>query len=117
LYNAKFNKAQVINFKNRCADTTSMKSFRLIVHQKNFSVEDLIINPKDYPGANLGDIVEIYHPPPDDDNPRSKKKTEPEEEYPRLLLQIKTFPDDSTQQNALQKGSLYKTNNQPIVMQ
>lgn len=112
-----------------------MKSFRLIVHQKNFSgmiwifndklhsqghnfpVEDLIINPKDYPGANLGDIVEIYHPPPDDDNPRSKKKTEPEEEYPRLLLQIKTFPDDSTQQNALQKGSLYKTNNQPIVMQ
>jgi hypothetical protein len=83
-----------------------MKSFRLIVHQKNFSVEDLIINPKDYPGANLGDIVEIYHPPPDDDNPRSKKKTEPEEEYPRLLLQIKTFPDDSTQQNALQKDTI-----------
>ena len=58
----------------------------------------------DYPGASLGDVVEIYHPPPEDDNPRSKKKSEPEEEYPRLLLQVKAFPDDSTQQIALQKG-------------
>lgn len=53
----------------------------------------------------MGDIVEIYHPPPDDDNPRHKKNNDSEEEHPRLLLQIKAFQDDSTQQNALQKGT------------
>lgn len=76
-----------------------MKPFRLIVHQKTFSgnsklffkvqqlklviiVEsDLIINPKDFPGAKQGDVVEIYHPYPDEENPR-------------LLLQITTFKDD-----------------------
>lgn len=96
-----------------------MKSFRLIVHQKNFSgrlflnkttvsdrffpAEDLIINPKDYPGAKVGDVLEIYHQLPEDDNPR-KRMRESEEEPPRLLLQIKIFPDETTQQNALQKG-------------
>uniref|UniRef100_A0A1Y1KCF9 DEP domain-containing protein n=3 Tax=Photinus pyralis TaxID=7054 RepID=A0A1Y1KCF9_PHOPY len=54
------------------------KSFRLIVHQKAFSEEDIIISPKDFPEAKEGDIVEIYYP-------------QPEEENPRLLLQIKTF--------------------------
>lgn len=42
---------------------------------------DLIINPKDFPGAKQGDVVEIYHPYPDEENPR-------------LLLQITTFKDD-----------------------
>lgn len=37
--------------------------------------------PKDYPEAKEGDIVEIYHP-------------QPEEENPRLLLQIKSFKDE-----------------------
>ncbi|CAH0554753.1 unnamed protein product [Brassicogethes aeneus] len=60
-----------------------MKSFRLIVHQKTFSEEDLIISQKDYPDAKQGDIVEIYH--------------DSESEYPRLLLQIKNFRDDSLQ--------------------
>ncbi|KAF5306981.1 hypothetical protein FQR65_LT07204 [Abscondita terminalis] len=57
------------------------KSFRLIVHQKAFSEEDIIINPKDYPEAKEGDIVEIYYP-------------QLEEENPRLLLQIKAFKDE-----------------------
>ncbi|XP_034840644.1 GATOR complex protein Iml1 isoform X4 [Maniola hyperantus] len=50
-----------------------MKSFKLIVHQSSFSSEDLIINLKDYPGLKEKDIVEIYHP---------------ENDYPRLLLQV-----------------------------
>lgn len=37
--------------------------------------------PKDYPEIKEGDIVEIYHP-------------QPEEENPRLLLQIKSFKDE-----------------------
>ena len=56
-----------------------MKLFKLIVHQKNFSSEDLIVNPKDYPGIKTGDVVEIYHP---------------EDEYSRLLLQVTSFKED-----------------------
>lgn len=56
-----------------------MKLFKLIVHQKNFSGEDLIINPKDYPGINIGDVVEIYHP---------------DDEFSRLLLQVTAFKED-----------------------
>ncbi|XP_015177814.1 PREDICTED: DEP domain-containing protein 5 isoform X2 [Polistes dominula] len=56
-----------------------MKLFKLIVHQKNFSGEDLIINPKDYPGIKTGDVVEIYHP---------------EDEFSRLLLQVTLFKED-----------------------
>ncbi|KAG8034214.1 hypothetical protein G9C98_001299 [Cotesia typhae] len=56
-----------------------MKTFKLIVHQKNFSGEDLIINPKDYPGIKIGDVVEIYHQ---------------EDEFSRLLLQVTSFKED-----------------------
>lgn len=56
-----------------------MKLFKLIVHQKNFSGEDLIINPKDYPGIKTGDVVEIYHP---------------DDEFSRLLLQVTSFKED-----------------------
>ncbi|KAL0108776.1 hypothetical protein PUN28_014128 [Cardiocondyla obscurior] len=56
-----------------------MKLFKLIVHQKNFSGEDLIFNPKDYPGIKTGDVVEIYHP---------------EDEFSRLLLQVTSFKED-----------------------
>ncbi|XP_057336662.1 GATOR complex protein Iml1 isoform X5 [Microplitis mediator] len=56
-----------------------MKTFKLIVHQKNFSGEDLIINPKDYPEIKIGDVVEIYHQ---------------EDEFSRLLLQVTSFKED-----------------------
>ncbi|CAH1099750.1 unnamed protein product [Psylliodes chrysocephalus] len=75
---------------------TEMKSFKLKAHQKHFSEEDLIINQKDYPEAKKNDIVEIYHPAPDDDSQKNKKN-ESEEEFPRLLLQIKNFSDDLLQ--------------------
>lgn len=76
-----------------------MKLFRLIVHQKGFSgmlaktkhnliinlftiqEEDLLVNPKGFPEAKEGSIVEIY-------------RQQPEEENPRLLLQIKSFKED-----------------------
>ncbi|KAL0272635.1 UNVERIFIED_CONTAM: hypothetical protein PYX00_005527 [Menopon gallinae] len=63
-----------------------MKLFKLIVHQKNFSSEDLIINPKDFPGIKKGDIVEIFHP---------------EDEFSRLLLQITTFKEDLQTKEAI----------------
>ncbi|KAK9890697.1 hypothetical protein WA026_012048 [Henosepilachna vigintioctopunctata] len=78
-----------------------MKLFRLLVHQKNFSDEDLIINPKDLPEAKTGDIVEIYHPPPE--NEKGKKA---EEEFPRLLLQIKTLSEDSLQSRSKNEDTL-----------
>ncbi|XP_014236945.1 GATOR complex protein DEPDC5 isoform X3 [Trichogramma pretiosum] len=56
-----------------------MKLFKLIVHQKNFSGEDLIINPKDYPGIKTGDVVEIY---------------DPDDIFSRLLLQVTAFKED-----------------------
>ncbi|XP_017880904.1 GATOR complex protein DEPDC5 isoform X5 [Ceratina calcarata] len=54
-----------------------MKLYKLIVHQKTFSEEDLIINPN--PGIKTGDVVEIYHP---------------EVEFSRLLLQVTSFKED-----------------------
>ncbi|XP_066997885.1 GATOR complex protein Iml1 isoform X2 [Anabrus simplex] len=56
-----------------------MKLVKLVVHQRNFSGEDLIINPKDFPSIKIGDIVEIYHP---------------EDEFSRLLLQVTLFKED-----------------------
>nr|XP_033333665.1 GATOR complex protein Iml1 isoform X9 [Megalopta genalis] len=56
-----------------------MKLYKLIVHQKTFSEEDLIINPKDHPGIKTGDVVEIY---------------QPEVEFSRLLLQVTSFKED-----------------------
>lgn len=58
-----------------------------------FLEEDLIINQKDYPEAKKNDIIEIYHHPLEE----SKGVQEPEEENPRLLLQIKCFSDDLLQ--------------------
>lgn len=52
----------------------------IITIKNNYLEEDLLINPKDYQEAKEGDIVEIFHPLEDD--------------YPRLLLQIKAFKDD-----------------------
>lgn len=69
-----------------------MKSFRLIAHQKTFSDDDIVISQKDYLEANKNDIVEIYHPSPTEEE--NQKKVEHEEEFPRLLLQIKNFRDE-----------------------
>ncbi|XP_034240343.1 GATOR complex protein Iml1 isoform X2 [Thrips palmi] len=57
----------------------TMKHYKLIVHERSFSPEDLIINPRDCPSFKKGDIVEIYHP---------------EDEFSRLLLQVTTFKED-----------------------
>ncbi|XP_017781938.1 PREDICTED: DEP domain-containing protein 5 isoform X2 [Nicrophorus vespilloides] len=51
-----------------------MKQFRLVVHQKAFSSEDVVMNLCYYEHAKEGDTVEIY---------------DAEENNPRLLLQIK----------------------------
>lgn len=61
----------------------------------NISEEDLIISQKDFPEAKKNDILEIYHPPPEEEN--QKNKYDSEEEYPRLLLQIKAFSDELLQ--------------------
>lgn len=68
------------------------KTLRLVVHQKTFSEEDLIINSKDFPEAAKGDIVEIYQSHQDKNcNDRNHDTIE---EFPRLLLQIKGFLED-----------------------
>ncbi|XP_077296964.1 GATOR complex protein Iml1 isoform X2 [Arctopsyche grandis] len=56
-----------------------MKHVKLHVHTKSFSTDDLIINPKDHPSIKEGDVVEIY---------------QPENEFPRLLLQVPPFKED-----------------------
>lgn len=47
--------------------------FENLLRLIKFLAEDLLINPKDYPGIKEGDIVEIY---------------QPENDFPRLLLQV-----------------------------
>ncbi|XP_022108430.1 GATOR complex protein DEPDC5-like isoform X2 [Acanthaster planci] len=49
---------------------------KLWVHQKSFCEEELILNPKEFPGIQVGDILEIYHP---------------DENNSHLLLQVKTL--------------------------
>ncbi|GLH03982.1 uncharacterized protein GBIM_09784 [Gryllus bimaculatus] len=56
-----------------------MKLLKLIVHNRGFCAEDLIINSKDFPGIKKGSIVEIYHP---------------DDEFSRLLLQITCLKED-----------------------
>ena len=63
-----------------------MKLFKLWVHQQNFSEDDLILNPKEFPNEKEGDILEIYHP--DEDNTR-------------LLLQIKSINPEFQQKDTI----------------
>nr|XP_050050527.1 GATOR complex protein Iml1-like isoform X3 [Dermacentor andersoni] len=56
-----------------------MKQMKLICHQKSFSDDSLIIGAKDFPGLQIGDIVEIYLP---------------DDTYSRLLLQVTTLKED-----------------------
>lgn len=60
--------------------------FKLMVHQQNFSEENLVINPRDYNGLQVGDIVEIYHP---------------EDTFSRLLLQVKKLSTDFQQKDTI----------------
>ena len=63
-----------------------MKLFKLWVHQQNFSQDELIINPKEFPNARVGDVLEIHHQ--DEDNTR-------------LLLQIKSIRPDFQQKDTI----------------
>ncbi|XP_053676014.1 GATOR complex protein Iml1 [Anopheles nili] len=55
------------------------KLFKLVTHQKTFSTEDLVLNPKEHPDLKPNDIVEIYLP---------------EDEGCRLLLQVTCLNKD-----------------------
>uniref|UniRef100_A0A182NJK6 DEP domain-containing protein n=1 Tax=Anopheles dirus TaxID=7168 RepID=A0A182NJK6_9DIPT len=55
------------------------KLFKLVTHQKTFSTEDLVLNPKEHPDLKLHDIVEIYLP---------------DDEGCRLLLQVTCLNKD-----------------------
>ncbi|XP_033627568.1 GATOR complex protein DEPDC5-like isoform X2 [Asterias rubens] len=59
-----------------------MKLFKLWVHQKGFSEDKLVINPKEFPDVKVGDILEIFHP---------------DEESSHLLLQVKSLQTDLQQ--------------------
>ena len=60
--------------------------FKLMVHQPNFSEEELIINPRDYGGLQVGHIVEIYHP---------------EDAFSRLLLRVNKLSTDFQQKDTI----------------
>jgi len=60
---------------------------KLQIHDPNFSSEDIILH-KDYPGLEVGDVVEVYHE---------------DGEYSRLLVQIKQLQTD--QGTSQQKGN------------
>lgn len=61
-----------------------MKMCKLIVHNKDFSGEDLILNPKDFPDVKVKDILEIY---------------QPEVKFSRLLLQVTVLKEDFQQRD------------------
>ncbi|GBM99482.1 GATOR complex protein DEPDC5 [Araneus ventricosus] len=63
-----------------------MRTFKLLVHGKNFSEESLVINSKDYPFLAINDIVEI---------------TSNEDDCSTLLLQVTSFSNEM-----LQKGCI-----------
>ena len=71
---------------SRSSALISMKLFKLWVHQQNFSEDELIINPKEFPYENVGDILEIHHP---------------DEGNTRLLLQIKSISPDFQQKDTI----------------
>eukprot|EP00794_Sanderia_malayensis_P014226 gene14226-15709_t len=60
--------------------------FKLWIHKHDFSEEELVINPRDYNGLQIGDVVEIYHP---------------EDTFSRLLLQVKKLSNDFQQKETV----------------
>lgn len=65
-----------------------MPILKLRKHQSNFSEEDILINPSDYPDLKLNDVVELT--PPNSTNPREK-----------ILLQVRKWPDSITYPNSV----------------
>ena len=64
-----------------------MKTFKLWVHQQNFSEEELVINPCYFPGQlSVGDVLEIYHP---------------EDELNRLLLTVNSLSTEFQQKDTI----------------
>ncbi|XP_050411212.1 GATOR complex protein Iml1 isoform X2 [Patella vulgata] len=55
-----------------------MKTYKLSLHSKTQKDADILLNPKEFPDINLGDVVEIY---------------DQAEAYSRLLLQVKQVKD------------------------
>ena len=66
------------------------KVCKLWIHQPNFSEEDLVVNPKDYPnGVKEGDIMQIY------------QVFEDGSSTCKLLLQIKSLQTDFQQKETI----------------
>ncbi|GFR17135.1 GATOR complex protein DEPDC5 [Trichonephila clavata] len=63
-----------------------MKTFKLLIHGKNFSEESLLISSKDYPFLSLNDIVEI---------------NSAEEDCSPLLLQVTSFNSELSQKGCI----------------
>ncbi|XP_005093712.1 GATOR complex protein Iml1 isoform X2 [Aplysia californica] len=64
-----------------------MKTFRLCVHtQRTYKNQDIVISSKDFPDIKAGDVVELYHP---------------DDEWNRLLLQVKCLPEEYQQKDAV----------------
>ncbi|CAL1534400.1 unnamed protein product [Lymnaea stagnalis] len=63
-----------------------MKTFKLLVHNNKSKSQDILISAKDFPDVKAGDILEIYHP---------------DDEWTRLLLQVRSEPEDLQQKDAI----------------
>ncbi|RUS89768.1 hypothetical protein EGW08_002471, partial [Elysia chlorotica] len=69
-----------------------MKTFKLAVHNeksyksKYVADQEILLCAKDFPDVKAGDVVELYHP---------------EDEWNRLLLQVKCLPDDYQQRDTV----------------
>lgn len=55
------------------------KMLKLLVHQRNYNDEDLLLSTRDIPGSQIGDVVEI---------------SDPSEQFTRLLLEVRRFRDE-----------------------
>ena len=68
------------------AQSGKTKLFKLWVHQKNFSKDDLVLNPKEFPNTKEGDILEIHYAG---------------EDGTRLLLQLRSVSADFQQKDTI----------------
>ncbi|BFZ18365.1 hypothetical protein BsWGS_21405 [Bradybaena similaris] len=63
-----------------------MKTCRLTCHNKPSKNQEILISSKDFADVKVGDVLELYHP---------------DDEWNRLLLQVKSLPDDFQQRDAV----------------
>lgn len=64
-----------------------MKTCKLCVHNdKTYKNQEILLCAKDFPNVKAGDVVELYHP---------------DDEWNRLLLQVKCLPEDYQQRDAV----------------